>query len=220
MSELRDQLVQLRQARAAPRRVVSFLYGLKEAESVSIADVHEQAVAALAQLAERDPRLKPFQETLISDSAGDFDRELQTADVNAKLDASIADFLRFLSPYFMLPPAHVVLEFLVRRYKCVCHTCRDASIRRARGRRTSHAPAAPSPQRLALQRRRCHGLHPSVPRDHVLRAHGADSGHQVRGLAGPGAPPRAALTSLGRRLGDAATASGSSCARPRRRARR
>jgi U3 small nucleolar RNA-associated protein 10 len=41
---------------------------------------------------------------------------MQTKEANAKLDASITSFLRLLSNYLLLPPAHQALEFLIRRY--------------------------------------------------------------------------------------------------------
>lgn len=41
----------------------------------------------------------------------------QTPEENAKLDASIAAFLRQLSPYFLLKPAAKAMEWLIRRFR-------------------------------------------------------------------------------------------------------
>lgn len=34
-----------------------------------------------------------------------------------KLDLAIASFLRLLSPFFLLKPAHKIIEFFIRRYQ-------------------------------------------------------------------------------------------------------
>ena len=45
------------------------------------------------------------------------DRDQQTPEINAKLDASIAGYCDLLSSYFLLPAAFKSLEYLVRRFK-------------------------------------------------------------------------------------------------------
>lgn len=144
MSELQQQLRQIRQAAAHSRRVVSFLYPVRESDQVSVDDVHRQARVALGELSRTDPRLGAFGDTLLADSSIDFDRELQTEETNRKLDVSLADLLRALSPYFMLPQSHLVHEYLIRRYRSVSPFGRRRWPAAGRVRAPPHPLASPS----------------------------------------------------------------------------
>jgi U3 small nucleolar RNA-associated protein 10 len=64
-----------------------------------------------------DPRFQSYRKTLFSQSTQTLDRDQQTAEVNAKLDASITGFCHLLSSYFLLPAAFKALEYLIRRFK-------------------------------------------------------------------------------------------------------
>lgn len=64
-----------------------------------------------------DPRFQSYRKTLFSQSTQTLDRDQQTAEINAKLDASIAGFCHLLSSYFLLPAAFKTLEYLIRRFK-------------------------------------------------------------------------------------------------------
>jgi hypothetical protein len=75
------------------------------------------AIAGCAQLAALDARFQPFGHTLFSEATLDFDRSSQPPDAVAKLDASIAAFLRPLQDHFLHPAAFQALEYLVRRYR-------------------------------------------------------------------------------------------------------
>ena len=66
-----------------------------------------------------DGRFEAFKKTLFSVESLNLDRELQSRELNEKLNSSIATFLRLLSSYIMLTPAHQALEYLIRRYKYV-----------------------------------------------------------------------------------------------------
>jgi hypothetical protein len=69
------------------------------------------------ELIELDGRFDAYSKTLFSVDSIQMDRELQSQEFNAKLNNSISSFLRLLSSYIMLTPAHQALEYLVRRYK-------------------------------------------------------------------------------------------------------
>ena len=66
-----------------------------------------------------DARFKPFAGSLFSRAAITLVRDQLTKEENAKLDASLTAFLRLLSGFYLTSAAFQVLEFLVRRYKCV-----------------------------------------------------------------------------------------------------
>jgi hypothetical protein len=69
------------------------------------------------ELIELDGRFAAYSKTLFSVDSIQMDRELQSQEFNDKLNNSISSFLRLLSSYIMLTPAHQALEYLVRRYK-------------------------------------------------------------------------------------------------------
>lgn len=72
--------------------------------------------AGLDQLCRVDPRFQAYRKSLFSQSTKTFDRDQQTAEANARVDASILSFCALLAPYFLLPPAFKALEYLIRRY--------------------------------------------------------------------------------------------------------
>lgn len=57
-----------------------------------------------------------FRTTLFAQSSVNFERAVQDATVNKKLDARIAKFLLLATPYFLLNACHKALEWLVFRY--------------------------------------------------------------------------------------------------------
>jgi hypothetical protein len=63
-----------------------------------------------------DSRFRDYEPILFSTQSKSLDRTLQTAEDNAKLDASINEFLRLLSPHFLLKPATKALEWLIWRF--------------------------------------------------------------------------------------------------------
>jgi U3 small nucleolar RNA-associated protein 10 len=75
--------------------------------------------AGLEDLARMDRRFEAYRKTLFSQESLKLDRELQSRELNEKLNGSISTFLRMLSNYIMLKPAHQILEYLIRRYKFV-----------------------------------------------------------------------------------------------------
>lgn len=76
----------------------------------------------LEELAGTDRRFEAYRKTLFSQETLKLDRELQSRELNEKLNSSISTFLRILSNYIMLKPAHQILEYLIRRYKFVTFT--------------------------------------------------------------------------------------------------
>ncbi|KAJ0060565.1 hypothetical protein NL108_016020, partial [Boleophthalmus pectinirostris] len=70
----------------------------------------------LEELSGIEPSLSEFHQTLFSDASVTLERSVQTKTVNAKLDGDIEAFLRRVSPYFLLRPAHKCLEWLIHRF--------------------------------------------------------------------------------------------------------
>lgn len=73
-------------------------------------------LSGLEDLEKLDERFTEYRESLFSLSSKQFERSVQTSDVNKKLDEVIEKFLVLLSPYFTLRSSHKALEWLVNRY--------------------------------------------------------------------------------------------------------
>lgn len=121
-SSLQEQLQRLAAAAGissakTPRGKPSLLYTFQEAADVGIQDIYVIAVQGFDQLCRIDPRFQSYRKTLFSQSTQTLDRDQQTAEIIAKLDASIAGFCHLLSSYFLLPAAFKALEYLIRRFK-------------------------------------------------------------------------------------------------------
>ncbi|CAM9333066.1 unnamed protein product, partial [Phaeothamnion confervicola] len=125
MSSLRQQVKALRVNAAGTSSAhlqqrkgrVSLLLSPEEAADIDLGTVREGAVGGLQSLAAVDERFAPFEDTIFGKDAQHSHRELQTQEVNARIDQSIATFLTLLAPHFLLRPAHLTLEYLVRHYK-------------------------------------------------------------------------------------------------------
>ncbi|KAF9401164.1 HEAT repeat-containing protein 1 [Mortierella sp. AD011] len=123
MTSLAQQLKRIGTADAtrgsekAARHRASFLFDSKQAADYDIDTIFSIGANGIAELKQLDPKFQPFEKTLFAESMKSVDRVLQTKEDNAKLDESIALFLRQLSPYFLLKPAGKALEWLIRRFR-------------------------------------------------------------------------------------------------------
>ncbi|KAI9255682.1 hypothetical protein BDA99DRAFT_562196 [Phascolomyces articulosus] len=123
MTSLQDQLkrigtADLRNVTEGTRRhKASFLFTSREAADQDLETIYSIALNGVMELAIIDSKFTPFQKTLFSEKMKGYDRVLQTAEENAKLDKSIGAFLYQLSPYFLLKPAGKTLEWLIRRFR-------------------------------------------------------------------------------------------------------
>lgn len=70
----------------------------------------------MEELEKLDARFCDFRETLFSTTSVNFERAIQTAAVNKKIDLQVEEFLLLVSPYFTLRSAQKALEWLVNRY--------------------------------------------------------------------------------------------------------
>ncbi|KAI7857260.1 hypothetical protein BDC45DRAFT_603350 [Circinella umbellata] len=123
MTSLQDQLkrigtADLRNVTEGTRRhKASFLFTSREAADQDLETIYSIALNGIMELVIIDSKFGPFQKTLFSEKMKGYDRVLQTAEDNAKLDKSIAAFLHQLSPYFLLKPAGKTIEWLIRRFR-------------------------------------------------------------------------------------------------------
>ncbi|CDS10813.1 hypothetical protein LRAMOSA11299 [Lichtheimia ramosa] len=123
MSLLQDQLKRIGTAdlrnvtEISRRHKPSLLFNSREAADYDLETIYSIAHNGIMELTILDEKFGPFEKTLFSESMKSVDRVLQTPEENAKLDASIAAFLRQLSPYFLLKPAAKAMEWLIRRFR-------------------------------------------------------------------------------------------------------
>jgi U3 small nucleolar RNA-associated protein 10 len=120
-SSLQQQLQKLRQAPAnldlTKSRRISFLFDAAQAALLDLDTIYALGIEGLNELTHLDPRFGDFQANLFAQPTKEFERQLQTKDVNDKLDKTIHSFLQLVSQYFLLKSAHKALEYLIRRYR-------------------------------------------------------------------------------------------------------
>lgn len=95
----------------------SILFTPKEAATKDRRAIYEIGLSGLQELTAFNPTFTEFQLTLFDEASLTLERAVEKADVNKLLDAAIAKFLRLLSPYFLLRPAHMCFEWLLRRFQ-------------------------------------------------------------------------------------------------------
>lgn len=120
MSSLSAQLARIGTAdrRGSGKAVASFLFDAREAADLDMDAVFALGTAGYADLLRLDPVIfsGPIH-TLFSDKYRSYDRVLQTAEENKRLDDRIAQFLLHLSPYFLTQAAGKTVEWLLRRFR-------------------------------------------------------------------------------------------------------
>ena len=124
MSSLAKQLKQLQipghhgaTTAAKSGKKVSLLFDAKEASDIDNETIYSLGINGLVELKSIDTSFAPFESTLFNQSSKTLERTLQTQGVNENIDKEISKFLRCLSPYVLLKPAHKTLEWLVRRFQ-------------------------------------------------------------------------------------------------------
>ncbi|KAF0695383.1 Aste57867_13817 [Aphanomyces stellatus] len=121
-TSLASQLNALKaQSTSAPsqRKLASFVHDPKVAAKIDLRTTFEHAKQALDHLCAMDGALDVYHTSLLHQSKvqAQFHRSLLTKEENAALDVELGGLLDALSPYFLLPPTHQVLEYLIRRYE-------------------------------------------------------------------------------------------------------
>ncbi|XP_072937349.1 HEAT repeat-containing protein 1 [Epargyreus clarus] len=98
------------------KKRASLLFDPKEAALKDRDTFYEIGISGLTELIALYEGFRVFEDTLYSVSSKDFERAVQSKEVNKNLDQTIEKFLLQLSPYFLLQSAHKALEWLVNRY--------------------------------------------------------------------------------------------------------
>lgn len=95
----------------------SILYDPKKAAEIDRQTIFDEGKSGLEELINLNSAFRQFQNTLFDDSTINFERSVETSDVNKTLDRNIRKFLLHLSPYFPVRAAHNCLEWLIRRHR-------------------------------------------------------------------------------------------------------
>lgn len=119
-TSLADQLKRLatpqtRQLVDSKKRA-SILFDSKEAANKDRETIFDIGLSGLRELIALNPLFTQFEQTLFDRTARDLVRSVESSDVNKNLDKQIKKFFIYLSPHFLLQPAHKCLEWLIRRY--------------------------------------------------------------------------------------------------------
>lgn len=122
MTELSQQINRIRTQNSLSVAPVSqgrpsLFLSSKEAAGIDIDQVYDAAINGLKVLCQYDGRLSAFQDGLLHPSSMTVQRELKTAAENACLDKEITILLEHLSIFASEPSAHLILEYLIRRYR-------------------------------------------------------------------------------------------------------
>lgn len=94
----------------------SLLFNPKKAALKDRDTFYEIGLSGLHELISLYEGFRLYEDTLFSISSKDFERAVQTKEVNENLDQTIEKFLLQLSPYLLLKSAQKALEWLVNRY--------------------------------------------------------------------------------------------------------
>lgn len=98
------------------KKKASLLFDPKEAALKDRDTFYEIGLSGLKELIALYEGFRVFEDSLFSISSKDFERAVQSKEVNKNLDQTIERFLIQLSPYFLLQSSHKALEWLVNRY--------------------------------------------------------------------------------------------------------
>jgi U3 small nucleolar RNA-associated protein 10 len=129
MASLAEQLKRLAQGTPGAQgaqgarggvRAVSLMFTDKEAAELDMDAVCAIGSNGLEQLLNLAPTFAAYA-GLFGAAAREVNRDLQTKDANAKLDAHIRSFLRHLAPFLTVSAAHKALEWLIRRFNIHVH---------------------------------------------------------------------------------------------------
>ncbi|KAG6459680.1 hypothetical protein O3G_MSEX011528 [Manduca sexta] len=98
------------------KKQISLLFDPSEAALKDRDTFYEIGVSGLNELIALNPDFAVYQDTLFSLSSKDFERAVQSKEVNQNLDQTIEKFLLQISPYFLLQSSHKAIEWLINRY--------------------------------------------------------------------------------------------------------
>jgi len=97
----------------------SYLFPASQAATHDLESIHFLASNAFLQLKSVQPLCRKYENPLFSDAVKDVDRTLLSKDKNEELDRHLQGLLRLLGPWLMEGMVGKILEWLVRRFRCV-----------------------------------------------------------------------------------------------------
>lgn len=99
------------------KNLPSFLFQPEDVADISTDTIFSLALNGLEELVSMDPSFAEFEDSLFCESCKGFERLMQAKEVLNDVDDKVGRFLRLLSPYFLLKPAHKCLEWLIRVFR-------------------------------------------------------------------------------------------------------
>uniref|UniRef100_A0A1I8QA80 HEAT repeat-containing protein 1 n=1 Tax=Stomoxys calcitrans TaxID=35570 RepID=A0A1I8QA80_STOCA len=102
---------------ADSKKRASILFDPKEAATKDRRTIYDLGIHGLQELIVLNPTFQQFEQTLFDENTLQMERAVELQEVNELLNRNIKKFLQHLSPYFLLRPAHMCLEWLVRRFQ-------------------------------------------------------------------------------------------------------
>ena len=121
-TELQQQLAKFRNdniGKATPiyKGAPSLFLDLKEAAKVDVIEIHSAALNGAETLLQYEPKMQIFIDTILHDSTINLQRELKTSQENDLLNKELSDLFAVLTIFASFPSTHLVLEYLIRRYR-------------------------------------------------------------------------------------------------------
>lgn len=110
-----SRLKAAKQSATAP----SYLFTPTEAAQHDLETIHSLGINGLEELRQLDPSLDVFEDDVFGEAAKQADRLLLPLSENQRLGATLDVFLGRLSRHIPLRAAAKVIEWLVRRFRCV-----------------------------------------------------------------------------------------------------
>ena len=98
------------------KKRASLLFDPQEAANLDKEAVFALGACALEELEIIDDSFSEFFADLFNETSQNWERNLQTEEINKQLDEKLTRFLIKVSPYFLLKPAQKALEWLIYRY--------------------------------------------------------------------------------------------------------
>lgn len=105
----------------------TFVFTPRHAASLTSADLHSLAANAWDQLAALDPFFAAHYKDVLGEQAKSLDRTGLTKEENEKVGKMVDKVLRALGKHMLLKPAGLVLEWLVRRFRCAMTSLGDCN---------------------------------------------------------------------------------------------
>lgn len=98
------------------KKRASLLFDPKEAAGIDRDTFYDIGISGLKELQKYNPEFAAFESSLFGKPSRQIERAVEDRDTNRKLNKTIRKFLHYLSPYFLLKPAHKSLEWLIHRF--------------------------------------------------------------------------------------------------------